>query len=211
MGRHGTRDLPAATGLAALLLSRRGMKNLTFATLLLVLVGCASQPLPMKLQTPERALLEATHFDAVVAVDPEWEGYARRLRDALRDTGLFDRVEMRDDLDVEPDLVARVTRPVYGTASILPLLTVVTLGIVPTWGDEEWGDAFELTSAHGAESVEVDFSYERPTILGWVALVANVSPNRQAGNPRNSTRFKEAFAHEIAARASDIERLLAEP
>ena len=54
----------------------------------------------------------------------------------------------------------------------------------------------------------VDFTYERPTILGWVALVANLSPNRQAGNPRKSARFRDALAHHLASRAPEIESLL---
>ena len=41
-----------------------------------------------------------------------------------------------------------------------------------------------------------------------MALVANLSPNRQAGNPRKSARFRDALAHHLASRAPEIESLL---
>lgn len=181
--------------------------------------GCGCAAMPPTPPPQEIANMRATHFAATVAVDARFENelYADRLIDSLRATGLFDRVERLADLP-DADLVARVSRHIYGTASI-PFPTLLSLGIVPTTVDEEWGEAFTLWRNSRAFSslprnaarpggVDIDFSYTGESTLGFYAGIKSLSASYTSGSPRNTPEFSEAFAVAICASADKINRLL---
>src|SRR5260221_5991025 len=124
-------------------------KLLAAGAILAVLVGvavgggCGSLSLPLKPTEAQLAILRSTHFRATVGVEPyKYPVYSEHLVSDLRSTGLFDTVELLDNIE-RPTLVARVEHPVYGKATI-PFWTIVTLGIVPTTVKEEHGHAFSL-------------------------------------------------------------------
>lgn len=177
--------------------------------LLLLAVGCATSALPPKLSESQAERVRTTHFAARVAVEQyEPSGYSERLIQALRSTGLFDEVGPLGAVE-EPDLVASVDRPIYGTASMLPLLTVVSLGIIPTFVSEEWGEDFTLrATGDGGGDVGIELSYEGPTTLGWLALLRAVSPRHTLGNPRETPRFRAGLSHALVAKEQEIRELV---
>ena len=171
--------------------------------------GCSSSSLPSTPTDAQLRLLEQTHFKASIGVETyKYPIYTERLIGDLRASGLFDRVDLLEQID-KPDLIARTERPVYGKAT-LPFWTMVTLGVVPTTVEEEHGHVFSLRRPGRAEPSElVDYTYRGPTTLGWVAAFLNLSANRTSGNPIETPRFREGLAVAIASRAGQISRLLA--
>jgi len=184
-------------------------KLTALSALTLSLLACATAAVPAPISRSDADLLATVHFPAVVGVERyEYPVYSERLIASLRSTGLFREVGRLEEID-DPDLVASVRRQIYGTASLTPVLTIVTLGIVPTIGTEEWGESFTLRSAAGGGSaVPIEFSYSGPTTLGWAALFRAPSPRHALGRPYDKPRFQEAFAVAIAEKAAEIDRLL---
>lgn len=168
-------------------------------------VGCVSMTLPPRLTPEEKASIETVHFARTVGVESGDAPavYAQRLVLALRNTGLFDAVETLERLP-EPDFIARVERPVHGTAMI-PVLPILTLGLIPQWVDEEWGEVFSLRAPDApAESVLVDFTYTGPTTLGWVASLNNLRADRTGRSPRKTQLYSEALMVAICALREEI-------
>ena len=185
-----------------------------WTVLLLVLMvssslACATATVPAALPPEDAALVSTVRIPATVGVERyEPVVYSERLISSLRSTGLFEDVGPLDEID-DPDLIASVRRPIYGTASVLPLLTVLTLGIVPTWGSEEWGESFTLSNARARDSeVEIEFTYSGPTTLGWAALLLAPLPTHALGRPYDKPRFRRAFTAAIAREEGQIRRLL---
>ncbi len=181
------------------------------AIVLVVLVrgfagGCTSTILPPRLTRTQHALIDSVRFPATVAVEPyKWPVYSERLITALRATQLFARVDSLSRFSEPPTFVARVARPIYGSA-VLPLLTGISLGLIPTITQEEHGHAFWLiSSAQPRDSLLIDFSYRGPSVLGWVCVLLNVSPNLTSGNVYTHARFYQALAYTIAAQGPEIE------
>ena len=172
--------------------------------------GCTSSTLPARLTREQRALVNSTRFHATVGVDQyKFSVYSDRLIPALQATGLFDRVDSLARFPEPPTFVARVARPIYGTATI-PFLTGISLGLIPNWGQEEHGDAFWLIpSARRQDSLLVDFSYRGPSVLGWVCVLLNLTPSFTAGDPDGHPRFSQALAYTIAVQGPEIASLAA--
>lgn len=170
--------------------------------------GCASAALPPSLSDEQLKVVRSTRFRTTVGVERcEWPAYSDGLVESLRRTNLFDRVDHLDRVS-DAQLIARVDRRICGTATI-PIFTMVSLGIIPTIVDEEWGESFTLSRAGDARSgLQVEFAYTGPTTLGWIGALASLSPNSTAGNPRDTGRFSDALALAICSQAAAIEDLL---
>lgn len=171
--------------------------------------GCGSGTLPPKLSQEQQAILKATRFPATVGVAKDkFPVYSDHLIRALQETRLFRRVDSLSSFSESPTLIARVERHIYGTA-VLPLFTILSLGIIPTTVEEEHGHSFSLRSADTPDNgVQIEFSYRGPTTLGWYGGLLNLSSNRASGDVRTSKRFYDAFAWEIASWAAAIDSLI---
>jgi hypothetical protein len=139
--------------------------------------------------------------------DYEAPVYSEELTKALGKTHLFVRVDHLTNFITPPDYVARVEERIYGSATI-PVLTGVSLGIIPTTVSETHGYSFSI-SRPGIDSprVPIRFAYAGPTTLGWWAVVLNLSPNRTMRDVYNHPRFIEAFALEIVTKRDVIQSL----
>lgn len=165
---------------------------------------CSSVTLPPALTPAQEALIRETHFHMTVGVESFTSPvYSERLTVNLRNTGLFDAVRPLDSIP-RPDLIARVTRPIYGNA-VIPIFTAISLGLVPTISDEEWGDAFVLIrTADTTKQVPVEFSYHGPTTLGWFAVIQNLRRDRTADDPYTTARFRDGLRWQIAQKKKDL-------
>jgi len=171
--------------------------------------SCATATVPAALPPEDAELLSTVRIPARVGVEQyEPAVYSERLISSLRSTELFEYVGPLNQTD-NPDLIASVRRPIYGTASVVPILTILTLGVIPTWVSEEWGESFTLRSAgaQGSE-VNVEFTYSGPSTLGWAALLLAPLPQHALGRPYDKPRFRRAFAAAIARKEPQIRRLL---
>jgi hypothetical protein len=150
------------------------------------------------------------HFPAVVGIEPDGRHFATaELARCLRQTGLFASVDLLDRLDRPPDLLARVEGTGAGTAAV-PILTVFSLGVIPTIVEERWGLAFSLRRPESpAPGLSIDARWSGRTILGWVSAVANLSPERSSEQPTLHPRHAGHVGALLRSRADEIEALLA--
>jgi len=170
--------------------------------------GCASSSLPPRITPEQRALLQSTRIDVTVGVeDYQFPVYSEGLAKALGKTHLFTRVDRLANFTTPPDFVARVEETIYGSATI-PVLTGLSLGIIPTTVNEMHGYSFSLSRPGvAAPRVPIRFAYKGPTTLGWWAVVLNLLPNRTMRDVDSHPRFIESFAWEIATKRDAIESL----
>lgn len=175
------------------------------------MLSCATAAVPASLSLEDATLVATVRFSATVGVEQyEAPVYSDRLIASLRSTGLFEEVRPLDLIE-NPDLIASVNRRIYGTASMMPLLTIVTLGIVPTVVREEWGESFILRSAENPDSeIDIEFTYSGPSTLGWAALLRAPFPRHALGRPYDKPRFRRALAAAIARNRDEIRALVAD-
>jgi len=134
-----------------------------------------------------------------------YPAYSDALVKALRDTGLFVRVDHLERFSRPPALVARVERQIYGDSAI-PIWTFLTLGLVPTTLEESFGYAFSLSRPGQEEHrIPVEYSYRGRTTLGWEGLFLRLTPNYSA-DPERSPRFRGRLALAILDHQDDIRK-----
>lgn len=168
--------------------------------------GCSSSELPQDLTDAQRKLVVDSHFPVTVGVASSKS--AGGLVAELRATGLFDRVELLDDLAVPPALVATVDGSGFG-AAIIPFQSIVTAGIVPTRYDDAAGLEFRLARpGDGQNGVSVWYLHRSVSYLGWASGLLNCLPSRTSGEVRSHPRYHAAFAAHIAGSADAIRALI---
>ena len=171
--------------------------------------GCGSTTLPPRITAEQRALLHKIQMAVTVGVeDYKYPVYSDGLTKALQNTHLFARVDHLKNFTTAPDIVARVEESIHGNA-VIPMLTGLSLGIIPTTTYETHGYSFSLSRPGiGTSRVPVRFAYSGPTTLGWWAMVLNMLPDRTMRDVYSHPRFVESFAWEIATKRGDIEALI---
>ena len=174
-----------------------------------LLKGCASEQRPLPLNASEETQLEARALGLSLGVEPSTPPvYAENLLHALRQTGLFRDVQPAENIQT-PDLFARVERPIYGNA-VIPILTFVTLGLIPTVTEDEHGHSFSLRSpTSSAERVMVEYVHRGYTVLGWVAGFLNLFPQWTGDNVRHDPRFQDRLKLAILTKTREIHAVMA--
>jgi hypothetical protein len=170
--------------------------------------GCASTTLPPKLTPEQRALLHKKPFGLTVGVEEyEFPVYSDGLLNALAKTHLFARVDHLKNFTAPPDIVARIEETIYGSATI-PILTGLSLGIIPTTVNETHGYSFSFSpTGGGATRVPIRFAYSGPTTLGWWAVFLNILPNRTMRDVEDHPRFIDSLSWQIVVKRDAIESL----
>jgi hypothetical protein len=108
------------------------------------------------------------------------------------------------------DLVATPTGE-YGISAIIPLLSIISLGIVPTVFQDKQCDGMLPPTAAGRpkrESVRVDVRYKGAVVMGWAAVVVGALPGWSYGEVADDERFAARFRVAAIRKRPDIERLL---
>jgi len=170
-------------------------------------VGWASSSLPPRLTDAELQWIEGTRLPLTVGVVPHVHpAYSDALAERLRDLGLFDRDDPVGEFETPPDLLASVDRQIHGGA-VIPLWTLLTFGLVPTFHEEERGTSFWLT-APGPDGARwhVDSSHTGCTTLGWVALLDVFDGDRTVlpFAPEHTQRMRDRLALEILEHADEL-------
>lgn len=167
-----------------------------------------SHRLPAPLTAAERADVQRARLDLTVGVERlnagHWEGDAP-LR-ALRGTGLFKSVDYIDRLASPPDLIVRGDT-ISESIPLVPILTIGTLGVFPTWWKEKYGYAFSFHAPNSDEkTIEVSFAPKTENVMGWISGFLNMSGNWTEEAPFNDQRLYDRLALALAAREQDIRR-----
>lgn len=173
-----------------------------------MLGGCASSSLPPRITQEQRALLEKTHFKLSLGIAPDrYPIYSDNLLKALRETGLFDRVDYVHNFTSPPDLQAHVREHIYGSG-VIPIATGLSLGFIPTTVDEDHGFSFALSNPRSKlPEVPVRCVHKGPTTLGWWAMALNCLPDRTFQEVKTHPRTIEFLASRVVERREAIEAL----
>jgi hypothetical protein len=171
-------------------------------------VGCASSTLPPSLSETEKARVDTARLPFSVGVETyKYPAYSDGLVKALRNTGIFVRVDHLERFSSPPSLVARVEREIYGSP-VIPFATLLSFGLIPTTIEERFGYSFSLSRSESeAQRVPIEYSYEARTTLGWVAMFHGLAPGYSVFfpfDPENSRRFRGRLALAILDHTGEI-------
>jgi hypothetical protein len=160
--------------------------------------GCSSSVLAPALSSEEEVLVESAQLDLIIGVEEyNPKVYSDKLIKSLRKTNLFKEVDYVGKLKSNPDLTAKVSEAIYGSAAI-PLFTAITFGFFPTWVNEEHGNSFTLEWKDNTEKIiSVRSVYEGNTFLGWISGLMNLHPDRTSGNSIDHPRYAARLAYDI--------------
>jgi len=182
--------------------------------------GCDAYQRPRALTAEERAQLEGAPLPYSVTVawwDEETktgqnpEAYAGALAKLVAASGAFKTI--RYELSSTPsgqDLVATSTG-LYCNTAVIPALSIISLGVIPTIFQDEHCEGMLLRTAAGQPTnsgVQVEVRYKGPVIMGWVAVLVGALPGWSYGSADRDSRFAERFRLAVIARRGDIERLV---
>lgn len=185
-------------------MSSRPARSLSLGALLLVatlLAGCGSALPPPRLAAAERAEVAAVGRLGTVAVDPGAQRSCAAMEGMLKRTGLFTEVVKLDPAAAPPDYVAAIEdRCSYRRGGFIPILSILTLGVVPTFEKFQLGFAFSLRDTRSGETIHVPCEIEGRLGVGWVPAMMAVLPGWTRQDPEQSPRFENRLAYSIASR-----------
>lgn len=187
--------------------------------------GCGVTTLPPRPDASQRALLKAPPLGYSVAVVP-WStdsldvtfhaaggksarAYGRNLFERLVATNAFRSVVYDTTGTSDADLLA-VSTGEYCNTAIIPLFSILTLGLFPTVFEDQTCEGVRFLAASadlGADSVMVRKHSEERVVMGWVAIPLSLLPGW--GTYRTSDRRNgQLLRLEILTQQDDLARLI---
>lgn len=169
-----------------------------------LLGGCGAQRLPPSLTSAERAALDARPLPYKVVVIP-WDSattaqrhqnptaYADRTMQWLRGSKAFASVTLGARPNVGDDLIATPTGAYCNTA-IIPLWTIISLGLFPTVFTDTDCEGAVFRRAGGrlpGDSVVIQDVDSARVVMGWVAVPLGALPGWTHGAARDNSRAQE--------------------
>ena len=172
----------------------------------LILTGCVASRLPNKLAPLSLQEIHAAKLPFHVSIEEyEYPAYSESLEKNLDNTRLFKSVDELNETST-PDLIAKVEDRIYGTACV-PWLTFLSVGIIPTFVEENHGDSFSLSSPKKPDDkVKIIYRYRGTTVLGWLGLFYNLHPDWWMF-PESSQRYLDSLSYSIITKADGIKSL----
>jgi hypothetical protein len=183
--------------------------------------GCAAHRRPPALNAEERALLDAGPLPYSVTVawwDEETktgqsaEAYGDALARVVNASGSFKTIRYeRSPAPSGQDLVATSTG-LYCNSAVIPVLSILSFGIIPTIFQDEHCEGMLLRTAAGrpkTEGVQIQMRYKGTVIMGWGAVVVGALPGWSYGSVENDSRFAERFRLAVIRRRAEIAQLVA--
>lgn len=171
-----------------------------------LLSGCGSMLPPPRLSAAEQAHVQAVGRLGSVAVDPGPEKPSTALFERmLTRTGLFTQVSRLDPAAASTappaDYVAALEgRCGYHRGGWLPILPILTLGVVPQFGRMQLGFPFSLRDTRSGEVIHVPCEIDGWIGVGWIPAVMTVLPGWTQDDPESSPQFESRLAYAIASR-----------
>lgn len=135
----------------------------------------------------------------VPQLDQAWRARqeTERLVWALRETGLFPRVDYEENFRDEEVLLVS-SEPITPQCFSEPLLTLLTLGIIPN--ETCYRSGFRLVISRHTRAVHVDSVAEGRLMIGWIAPLVSAFPGWSASYPREAeaTGLRLALGNALA-------------
>jgi hypothetical protein len=168
----------------------------------LLLAGCGAQRELYRPTDDDRALLMQRAMPLSVAVIP-WsekegqgrnaEAYGKPMAELLAKSGAFESVVWDPSGKAHADLIA-VSMGDHCNTAVIPLLTIVTVGIIPTVWDETQCDGVHFRSpSDSAHRVRARTRYTSKAIMGWFAAPAGLLPGWSYHSGRGQHSYQQAF------------------
>jgi hypothetical protein len=184
--------------------------------------GCSAYRRPAGLNAAERQLLESPPLPYTVSIVP-WDSeraarttqnpqaYARSLAYLVGASGAFRASRLEAAPAADSDLIATSTGA-YCNKAIIPLLSIISLGLIPTVFDDANCVGLVLRrpgATSSSDSVEINFRYEGRVVMGWAAVVIGALPGWSYGGGAGSdARYRDRLRLEVIRHQSDIGRLV---
>jgi len=182
--------------------------------------GCAAHRRP-SFTAEERQLLRQPPLPYSVTI-AEWDAatraktsqnpevYARRLADAVIPSRAFREVRRETSPEVHAELAATSTG-VYCNTAIIPVLSIFSVGIIPTvWQEEDCEGMFLRSTNHpDRPAVRIDVRFKGTAMMGWASLFAGALPGWSWGDIRADSAYHEMLRLEVTRHRAEIERLVA--
>jgi hypothetical protein len=185
-----------------------------------LVAGCGAQRIVFRPTAKQRAELAGPPLDlSVVVID--WSpkaaqgrsssAYASKLTALLVGSGAFRSVvyDPTGAAAKSADLVA-VSTGDYCNSAILPIATLVTLGVVPTVWDETNCDGASFRARDDRDTTVHVVARERRTgkaVMGWLALPLGLAPGWSHRVGAEQSAYRQAFRLAIIARKDELLRL----
>jgi hypothetical protein len=167
--------------------------------------GCGSTLRPRPLSAAQASLVDRIGTLGVVAVAdvPCSLGNEAILRAMLERTGLFRAVVASRPAAPAPDYVATITgRCSSRRGGWIPLLPLLTFGVVPQFSRMELGYAFTLRQRSTGREIAIPCEIETTIGVGWLPALMNVLPGWSLKDPEKTRNFDRRLAYAIAARTA---------
>jgi hypothetical protein len=130
-------------------------------------------------------------------------GHERILEAILLRTGLFRAAVKPDSDDPAPDYVATIRgRCSSRRGGWIPVLPLVTFGVVPQFSRMELGYAFSLRQTATGREVVIPCGIGVVVGVGWLPAVMNVLPGWSLHDPEKSRNFGRRLAYAILSRTA---------
>ena len=172
------------------------MRSITLQLVsLLALSGCAAYKIP---EMPQGRANQPTPITILVRSGNTTENEQRHFVDALRNVQGVSIVD--PSIGLQDSYVVADLKPGYdGRCFSEPMLTVLTLGIIPSVGCAPHGFLFELSGGPLTEATLVDTRGDVPSIWGWAALFMLLS--RDWVGERGLSEYQDKHLGEAVDRA----------
>lgn len=187
----------------------------------LLLAGCAAQRVLYHPTDADRVVFAESPVDLSVAV-VDWSpatargrsagAYATQLADLLRSSHAFRSVTYDASGTAVADLVAESTGDYCNTA-LIPLFTILTVGIIPTiWTETECTGVVFRRRGGGPpvspdSALSVHIRYTGRSVMGWVAAPLALFPGWTLSSGANQSSYQQAFKVAILRHRAELMRL----
>jgi hypothetical protein len=155
------------------------------------------------LTAAQSTLVDGTGSLGVAAVDESWgkPGHAGILRSMLERTGLFRMVVLLGSGAPSPDYVTTIRgRCGNRRGGFIPVLPILTLGIVPQFTRMDLGYTFALRQVSTGREIVVPCEIESVMGFGWLPALMNILPGWSLTDPEDTPSFSRRLAYAIASR-----------
>ena len=138
------------------------------------------------------------------------EAYARILADVAIPSGAFRKMRRETSPEAQADLAATSTG-VHCNTAVIPVLSIISLGIIPTvWQEEDCQGMFlRSTKDPDRPPVRIDVRFKGTAMMGWASLLVGVLPGWSWGDIRGDLAYHQMLRLEVIRHRAEIERLVA--
>jgi hypothetical protein len=146
-----------------------------------------------------RKLLASTTIGVVI---PDDGGHvvatARRFADKLQQSGVFAQVVLLPNDEADPQIIlsnysGNDLELAQGFQCFEPMLTVLSLGVVPGYCSHKEVSSFVLTGKNGQSVRFEGMTYTHKAVFGWVALPLGVAPGWSFSERRETSNALRAW------------------